>query len=636
MAHRLRRHLGITHRVKIKGSKQKAVSSGQQKNSVLPTAYCLLSSVSLWLIRITKFRNDMRAPSVNSFCDCEHLYIQTGTGVTRQNRSSDLCLYLLTPDFSAYRGLKLLNLSSFSRSSVKQSNLLSLVVTLFISLALSTPVSALQGKGEAKTAQTGAASPYRVGERLTYNVSFAHFASAAHVELLVARRGTFFGREGFELRAHVETLGEVSAALYALNNEYISYVDPASGMPFRTEQTPREHARDAAMTPDFRRSALTVGSPVEVTNAGASGMYDLLSGLYRARMLPLAQGSVQRLSISSGAEQYDAELKVTGREFIKTNVGSYNAIVTQVRTRGGSRAGDLRDIRIYFSDDAQRLPVLLTLRHPVGEIRIELASSEIVPEPSPPALAPSGNIAVVPPPAPPKLPVKNAAAPLPADLPFAVGEQLNYNLFLGGAPQPIGTASYQVRARTGYFGRDGLLLTATAQSSSIGQTILNVNDQISSYVNPMTLLPFRTELRLAHGRRRINHTITVDQDRGNVSTDSGQRIEIPVGTYDPIAVLYALRSFDLNPPKRNAVSLLLNNRPCTLFITSLKRETIELNNQRIPAVQLSLTTDDTQSDRYGLRLWVSADRRRLPLRMTGTTPLGTLRADLAIIPVIQQ
>lgn len=217
---------------------------------------------------------------------------------------------------------------------MKQSNLPSIVVTLFISLALSTPGSALQGAGEAKLARTGAASPYRVGERLTYNVSFAHFSSAAHVELLVARRGTFFGREGFELRAHVETLGEVSAALYALNNEYISYVDPASGMPFRTEQVPREHARDAAMPPEFRRSALTVGSPVEVTNAGASGMYDLLSALYRARMLPLAQGSVQRLSISSGAEQYDAELKVTGREFIKTNVGSYNAIVTQVRTRG--------------------------------------------------------------------------------------------------------------------------------------------------------------------------------------------------------------------------------------------------------------------------------------------------------------
>lgn len=530
-----------------------------------------------------------------------------------------------------------MNFSGSNRSSLKRSGLLALVVTVSISLALCTPGSALQSVGGAKAVRTNAASAYRVGERLTYNVSFAHFTSAAYVELLVAGRGTFFGREGFELRAHVETLGEVSAALYALNDEYVSYVDPASGLPFRTEQMTRENARGDGTSPDFRPSALTSGGAAEVTGAGASGLYDLLSALYRVRMLPLAQGSVYPIGVRGGAEQYDAELKVTGRESVKTNVGSFNTLVTQVRSRGNTKVGDFRDIRIYFSDDAQRLPVLVTLRHTTGEIRIELASFELVPEVTPPPrLAPAADVAVVAPSSPPKPLVRNVGASLSADLPFAVGEQLNYNLFLGGAPQAIGTASYQVRARTEYFKRDGLLLTATAQSSSIGQTILNVNDQINSYVNPMTLLPFRTELRLAHGRRRINHTITVDQDRGTAGTDGGRHIDIPVGTYDAVAVLYALRSFDLNPPKRNAVSLLLNNRPCTLFINSLKRETIELNQQRVPAVQLSLTTDDPQGDRYSLRLWVSADRRRLPLRMTGTTPLGTLRADLAIIPVIQQ
>src|SRR5204863_7360879 len=46
---------------------------------------------------------------------------------------------------------------------------------------------------------------YRVGERLTYNVNYSKFVSAAHVELFVAARGAFFGREGIQLRGHVET-----------------------------------------------------------------------------------------------------------------------------------------------------------------------------------------------------------------------------------------------------------------------------------------------------------------------------------------------------------------------------------------------------------------------------------------------
>ena len=49
------------------------------------------------------------------------------------------------------------------------------------------------------------APSYRVGERLTYNVSFSNFPTAAHAELQVVNRGNFYGRDGIELRAHVKT-----------------------------------------------------------------------------------------------------------------------------------------------------------------------------------------------------------------------------------------------------------------------------------------------------------------------------------------------------------------------------------------------------------------------------------------------
>ncbi|MCA1626755.1 MAG: DUF3108 domain-containing protein, partial [Acidobacteria bacterium] len=66
------------------------------------------------------------------------------------------------------------------------------------------------------------------------------------------------------------------------------------------------------------------------------------------------------------------------------------------------------------------------------------------------------------------------------------------------------------------------------------------------------------------------------------------------------------------------------------------REVIELGGERIPAVQLSLMTDEAQGDRLGLRLWMSTDRRRLPLRITANTPLGPVRADLSILPLTRQ
>jgi hypothetical protein len=67
-------------------------------------------------------------------------------------------------------------------------------------------------------------------------------------------------------------------------------------------------------------------------------------------------------------------------------------------------------------------------------------------------------------------------------------------------------------------------------------------------------------------------------------------------------------------------------------VSSLKREVIQLGSQKIPAIALSITTDDQQSDKYQFRMWVSDDRRRLPLRITCATQLGAVRADLAILP----
>jgi hypothetical protein len=174
------------------------------------------------------------------------------------------------------------------------------------------------------------------------------------------------------------------------------------------------------------------------------------------------------------------------------------------------------------------------------------------------------------------------------------------------------------------------------QTTGPGQTLFPVSDQISSYVDASTVLPFRTELALVEGKRRARFVVSADQGSGSALFEDGTRIEVPVGTHDLLSVFYALRSFDLTPGKRNAVSLLVNKRPRLLFITALRAATIQLGGQPIPAVELALATSDPGGDKLALRLWVSTDKRRLPLRLTAQTPLGPVRADLAIIPTVLQ
>jgi hypothetical protein len=200
----------------------------------------------------------------------------------------------------------------------------------------------------------------------------------------------------------------------------------------------------------------------------------------------------------------------------------------------------------------------------------------------------------------------------------------------------MGVANFQVRGRSQYANRDGLWLSVKAQTTGAMERLFVASDQIDSYIDPKALLPYHNEFKLVEGRRRLNQTLDINQDYGTATTGKGQKIEIPVGTHDYVSFFYAVRTFDLNPPKRNAISILVENKPKTLFITSVKREIIQLSGQKIPAVALALTTDDPQSDKYQLRMWVSDDKRRLPLRIAATTELGALRADLVILPATSQ
>jgi hypothetical protein len=492
---------------------------------------------------------------------------------------------------------------------------------------------------------------YRVGERLTYNVSFSSFVNAAHIELFIANGGMIFDRPGLEIRAHIETTEVVNVALYSINNDYTTFIDPSTGVPFRSTQVIREGGRTNDTTSDYNAPVGADAIPDKLRAGEFPGRFDFLSAIYRVRALPLSARSTYYFNIVYDQIEYKAQLKVVGEELVKTKVGSFNTIVTELRTSADTKFNDYK-VRVYFSDDERHVPVLITARHKVGEIRAELAGSQL-PEGAPQVNVPTNPVTaatplpqptparqrppVRPTPQPPSANTDGGASATLSNLPFQVGEQLNFNFYMANSPRPVATSTFQVRARSKYFGRDGLLLSFKGQTSGAIQNVFTANDQINSYVDPNTLVPFRTELNLQEGRRRTNQTLTIDQERGfAVIADKGTRIEIPVGTHDIISVFYALRSFNLAPTRRTAVSLMVNNRPLTLFITALKRETIELGTQKVAAIQLSLTTDDPQADRYALRLWVSDDRRRLPLRITALTQLGAVRADLSIIPVAQQ
>lgn len=470
-------------------------------------------------------------------------------------------------------------------------------------------------------------APYQIGENLTYNVSYSNFPSVAHVQVAVVSRGQYGGRDAFQLEAHVETTEIISVALLALNNDYSTFVDADNGLPIHSQVITHQGTKESQSSRDYA-----------VNSEGASqssiaGVFDFLSAFYRLRALPLTPGSSYSISVKGETDSYTIEVRPEDHESVKTSAGSFNTIMAQARISSAF----VRNVKIYFSDDQRHIPVLITAKVGTGELRTELAGLEIIPPKVLPTVAPLATPVPAPSASVPNPEVSSVAPAAGSDeWPFKVGEQLNYQLYLGQNPTVVGTANFQVRGRSRYFDHEGLWLSVRAQTAGPVQKVFVANDQIDSYVDPKSLLPYRSEYKLIEGRRRLSQVLTLNQDYGTATSDKRQRIEIPIGTHDYLSFFYAMRTFNLTPPRKSAISLLVENKPKTLQVSGIKRELIQLHEQRIPAISLSLSTDDPQPDKYQLRVWVSDDKRRLPLRITCVTELGPLQADLAILPTTPQ
>jgi len=465
---------------------------------------------------------------------------------------------------------------------------------------------------------------YRIGERLTYNVNYSRFLSAAHIEMFVAGRDKFFGHEGIQLKAHVETKGVINVALLSINNDYTTYVFPESGLPYRAQHVVRQAGRTSENSIDYTQPADTV-SPAGLNTSESAGTLDLLSAVYRVRAMPLAPGATYYTTVKNESQEYRAQIKVGGRELVKTSVGSFDAIATHVNMKSGPDY----DVRAYFTNDEWHVPVLVTARYGGADIEIELAGSVLI---APQISAPTHTVVVPKNPGPTAAPTPTTKTETPLDLPFKVGEQLNYRVFLGKATTAIGSLNFEIKTRGRFFNRDGLQIIVNAQT--IGPAAFGVRDQITSYLDPTTLLPFRTELNLSEGKYHHVKTYNLDQDRGAATVEGGrEHLDIPVGTHDLISAFYALRTFDLTPKLRpNSISAMATHHPLVLSVKSIQRETIDLNGHKIAAIQLQLTTDDPQPDRLQIRIWVGDDGRHLPLRIAAVTDLGPVHADLIVVP----
>lgn len=471
--------------------------------------------------------------------------------------------------------------------------------------------------GAVKTAPPVAAPgklPFAIGESLTFNVAWASFGDAARIEMQVVDQGAFFGHDGFQLQTRVHSAGQARSVFLELDNRYTSYVHSGTMLPHRLDSSIKQGAKQTTETAILDQQGRTARFADESTINLQSDTFDLTSLIYALRVRGLSVGAKARFAALYGKEIWDIEAEAKEQGRVRTPAGIYEATAIDLTAKG---RGKYR-VRVWLSNDAHRLPVSINARLSFGEVRAELSSVATIPRPR--QVLTEEKVSEGP----------KASGELFAELersrPFSVGERLSYQVSWAGFVS-VGKASFSVRQR-GWIGEQRVMeLMGEASTNGNARSLINVDDQLISFVDVKTLFPVRTETRLSEGSRKKEVSAHYNTTTGAVRLTNGTQFKVAPGTLDLVSLFYAIRAAALKPGAELNYTLLgANHRMAAVKIRVVKQERISVPFGTTSSFQLDILDGSGKS--LIAQAWISDDQRRLPLYIVVRTRFGQVKFEL--------
>jgi hypothetical protein len=222
-----------------------------------------------------------------------------------------------------------------------------------------------------------------------------------------------------------------------------------------------------------------------------------------------------------------------------------------------------------------------------------------------------------------------------ATFPFEPGERLTY--VLKWEMLPVGEAVLEVLPMKEMAGEAVFHFTLTATSYPLIDPFFKVRDRVEAFADAgMTRsLLYRKDQHEGRTRRRVEVRFDWERGEARLANSGRQREPIPVapGTFDPLAAFYFSRLFDLETHRliERPVS---DGKRCVIGrLRVVKRETITVGSRvhdtfLVMPEMTHIRGIFEKSKNAVIALWVSADHRRIPVRIQSRVAIGRFVAEL--------
>jgi hypothetical protein len=222
--------------------------------------------------------------------------------------------------------------------------------------------------------------------------------------------------------------------------------------------------------------------------------------------------------------------------------------------------------------------------------------------------------------------------------PFRPGEKLNFVLKWGKIP--AGEASLEVRPINTVDGELAYHFVRTAKTNSVVDVFFKVRDKIESFtdLNMSRSLLYKKKQREGGYKRdvmvKFDWNARQAQSKRIDKNRTDPPIEIPDGAFDPLSALYFTRFADIQEGSTVERPVTDGSNTVVGVVKVLKKETLKIDGKRYETYKLQPSTEGIggvfkESKDAKLFVWVTADERRIPVKVKSKVVVGSFVGELA-------
>ncbi|MFH1277001.1 MAG: DUF3108 domain-containing protein [Candidatus Eisenbacteria bacterium] len=209
--------------------------------------------------------------------------------------------------------------------------------------------------------------------------------------------------------------------------------------------------------------------------------------------------------------------------------------------------------------------------------------------------------------------------------PFGPGEKLTFSIRYGLIR--AGTAELEVTEDP-----DGSwIFTSRARTNSFFDVFFKVRDQVRAWVDPATMRSLRFEKRLREGKYSDDEAVVFDHQAGYaIYEEDSTKVPLTPETRDVLSTFFYVRTARLN--LNDKIQMIYHsskkNWPIHVDVGKVEKVKVPAGEFRCIKIEPFLKTVGVFKQAGRLSIWITADERRMPVKLESKVTFGAFEAVL--------